>query len=46
MKAAIDVLHEIKAQKGRAIAVLGDMLEMGDWGLMLIKSWEFMLHKS
>ncbi|HHU69887.1 MAG TPA: UDP-N-acetylmuramoyl-tripeptide--D-alanyl-D-alanine ligase [Thermoanaerobacterales bacterium] len=33
MKAAIDVLHEIKAQKkGRAIAVLGDMLEMGDWG--------------
>lgn len=33
MKAAIDVLRAITVQKkGRAIAVLGDMLEMGEWG--------------
>jgi len=32
MKAAIDVLKEI-AGTSRSIAVLGDMLEMGDWAL-------------
>lgn len=34
MQAAIDVLVEFaqKEQKGRKIAVLGDMLEMGEWG--------------
>ena len=34
MRAAIDVLHEFKIRKkGRTIAVLGDMLEMGKWGI-------------
>ena len=45
MKAAIDVLHEIKAQKRQSYCCSGRYARDGRLGLMLIKSWEFMLHK-